>query len=439
MAKYFIKTFGCQMNISDSERIGALLEKLDFKPASTINEAGLIVVNMCSVRQSAVDRVYGLLPKIQLLKQKHQKIKTILTGCILEKDKRKFAQSFDYILGKQALFTWLTKKAKGKILKKELSDKKSYLNIIPKHLSSAIAFVPISVGCNNFCSYCVVPYTRGKLVCRSHRKIIEEVRTFVKKGAKEIWLLGENVNDYYSKSKIKSQKSKIINFAKLLKTINKIKGNFWICFTSPNPADFSDELIKAIAQSEKVTSYLNLPLQSGDNEILKKMNRKYTMEEYLNLVKRIRSAFRKYRKGLEKEISLSTDIIVGFPGETKKQFENTKRIMQEIKFDMAYIAKFSPRPGTAAFLMENNVSEKEKKRREKTLTNILRKTAKGRNKKFLGKTIDVLVCSAKNGFLLGKSRHNKTVKFKGRANLIGNFVKVKITKSFPWGLRGIKT
>lgn len=329
--KYFIITFGCQMNKSDSERIATNLENKDYQPASKIEEADLVVVNMCSVRQSAVDRVYGLLPKFDKLKAK-----TVLTGCILKEDRRKFRKQFDSI--------W---------------NMKDYFNIQPKCQTNSRAFVPISNGCNNFCTYCVVPFTRGSLVCRDHQEILKEVKNLTDRGFKEIWLLGQNVNDYTSPT------DSLINFPKLLKRIDDISGNFWIRFISSHPKNFSDELIDAIAQSKKVAKYINLPVQSGDNKILKKMNRPYTVEQYKNLVKKIREKI--------PQINLSTDVIVGFPGETKKQFENTVKLFKEIKFNIAYIAKYSPRPGTAAFQMKDNIPLEEKRRREKILRDILKK------------------------------------------------------------------
>jgi len=340
---YHIITFGCQMNKSDSERIATVLENIGYKLAPKENEADLIVVNMCSVRQSAVDRVYGLLPKFKKLKNSclrqgfggQAKLKTILTGCILKEDKPKFAKGFDQIL-----------------------KFKDLLNYQPKYQYKPIAFIPISNGCNFNCAYCVIPLTRGRLVCRDHNEILTEAKEVIKKGLKEIWLLGQNVNDYNSPT------DHSINFPKLLKMVNDIPGNFQIRFTSPNPKNFSDELIEVMAESEKVDKYLNLPVQSGDNQILKKMNRPYTVEEYKNLVKKIRKKI--------PEINLSTDVIVGFPGETKKQFENTVKLFKEIKFSIAYIAKYSLRPGTAASKMVDDVPRKEKKKREKVLRKLLK-------------------------------------------------------------------
>ena len=436
------------MNKSDTERIAAVLEKMEYQKTSNENEADLILVNMCSVRQSAVDRVYGLSKKIKKLKTKNNKLKTILTGCISNLDLKKFQNFFDYILSIKALSKWpeFLKKEKFYYYPNPRDEKFSkefegcYFKVKPKYSKNFSVFIPISTGCNNFCSFCIVPFVRGPLICRCHEEILDEVKSAIENGAKEIWLLGQNVNRYRSNSKFKIQNSKIIDFAELLRRVNQIEGNFWIRFTSPHPKDFSDELIETMAKCEKVTPYLNLPVQSGDDEILKRMNRPYTVKQYKNLINKIRSAFKKYRKGLEKEIAISTDIIVGFPGETEKQFENTLKLFKEIKFDMAYIAQFSPRPGTAAAKLKGDVTEKEKERRWKILTDILKKTALKKNKKFIGKEIEVIVDKQETGnrkqVYFGKSRHYKTVKFEGKKNLIGNIAKVKITNALPWGLKG---
>ena len=365
--KYFIVTYGCQMNKSDSERIATILEGKGYKKSSKINEADLIVVNMCSVRQSAVDRVYGLIPKFEKLREKNPKLKTTLTGCILKEDKKKFAKNFDLILDVKYLSNW------PNILVPNSHDRanygyRSYLTIEPKYQNNFSAFIPISNGCNNACVYCVVPFTRGPLVCRDQREILKEVKNSVQKGlnpirnaisdgAREIWLLGQNVNDYQSPTDTS------INFAKLLKMVNDIPGDFKFFFVSPHPKNFSDELIDTLAKCKKFGKYFNLPVQSGDDKILKRMNRNYTVKEYKNLVKKIRKKI--------PEIKLSTDVIVGFPGETEKQFQNTVKLFKEIKFNWAYIAKYSPRPGTAAFKLKDNIPLEEKKRREKILRELL--------------------------------------------------------------------
>jgi len=390
------------MNHSDSERISSSLEKQGYKPASKIDEAGLIVVNMCSIRQSAVDRVYGLAFNLKKLKPG---VKTILTGCILNKDKNKFLKNFNFVLDI------------NDFLKTE-----NYLRIRPKYSNNFSALVPISDGCNNFCSYCVVPFTRGPLVCRDHEEILKEIENIIKKGFKEIWLLGQNVNDYVSPSDAN------INFAKLLKLTDDLSENIWIRFTSPHPQYFSNELIEVIARSKNITPYLNLPVQSGDDKILKKMKRPYSVSDYKRLVKKIRNKI--------PSIVLSTDVIVGFPGETKQEFQNTVKLFEEIKFDMAYISKYSPRSGTSAEKMQDNVSQEEKDKRREILTEILRKTALASNKKYIGKVIDVLIMKYKEGVLMGKSRDYKTVKFQGTENQIGKLVKVEIIDALSWGLKG---
>jgi tRNA-2-methylthio-N6-dimethylallyladenosine synthase len=330
--KYHIITYGCQMNKADSERIAFRLEKQKNKIAQNINEANLIVVNMCSIRQPAVDRIYGLIQKFKKIK-KRKKIKTILTGCVLKNDLKKLKEGFDEFWEQNRNFTCL-----------------------PKYNSKKIAYIPISSGCNNFCSYCVVPYVRGPLVCRNHNQIIKEIKNAVKNEVKEIWLLGQNVNDYGS------PQNKEINFSKLFGLADKIKGNFKIFFMSPHPKNFSDELIKTLANAKHFSRYLNLPVQSGDDNILKKMNRPYTIKKYKDLVKKIRKAI--------PDINLSTDVIVGFPGETKKQFKNTENLFKELNFNIAYINKYSKRSVTSSFKLKDDVSFGEKKRREQILIKI---------------------------------------------------------------------
>jgi len=332
--KYHIITYGCQMNEADSERLSFTLENLGYKKAEKENQADLIVINMCSVRQSAVDRVYGKAKNLKELKKKKPRIKIVLTGCILKRDEKKFKELFD-----------------------EIWDNKNYIDIIPKSNSKSIVYIPISNGCNNFCSYCAVPFTRGRLACRSHKEILKEVRN--NKQAKEIWLLGQNVNDYTS------PQDQSIDFPALLELTSEISGKFQIKFTSPNPKNFSQKLIDVMTSSDRIARYLNLPLQSGDDEILKKMGRSYTVKQYKDLVGRIRRKM--------PDISLSTDIIVGFPGETKKQFTNTLNLFKQVGFDMAYISKYSVRPGTAASHMEDNVPTEEKRRRWNALNDILLK------------------------------------------------------------------
>ncbi|MCP6718087.1 MAG: tRNA (N6-isopentenyl adenosine(37)-C2)-methylthiotransferase MiaB [Patescibacteria group bacterium] len=425
--KYFILTYGCQMNMSDSERIAFLLENQGYQQALNETMADLIVINMCSVRQSAVNRVYGLGEKIKKLKKKNRNLKTILTGCVSKKDHKKFIKIFDLVLNIKSLSQWPKYFEAGflsELWPPLLRQDNQYFKIQPKQISKFSALIPISSGCNNSCAYCVVPFTRGPLTCRSHKEIIKETKSAIKNGAKEIWLLGQNVNDYKSPANSK------INFSKLLEMINNINADFWIRFTSPNPKDFSSEIINAIANLKKVTEYLNLPVQSGDNKILKEMNRSYTIKKYKDLVTKIRKKI--------PNISLSTDAIVGFPTETKSQFQNTLKLFKDVKFDMAYIAKYSPRPRTKANKLKDDISKKEKQIRWEALTKTLEKTSLKKNKKYIGKEVEILVNDYKNGFILGKTRTYKTVKIKNDdKDLIGKIIKVKITSALPWGLKGI--
>ena len=283
-----------------------------------------------------------------------------------------------------------------------------------------------------------MPYSRGREQNRPAEEIISEAKNLIQKGYKEIWLLGQNVNSYRFKLKTKNEKLKtnenIITFIDLLKTINKMSGNFWLRFTSPHPKDFSDDLIRAMAECQNFPHYLNLPVQSGDNEILKKMNRPYTREHYIKLVQRIRKAL--------PDIALSTDVIVGFPGETKKQFQNTVKLFQEIKFDMAYISEYSERTGTlAAKKFKDDIPKKEKTWRKKELTEVLSQTALENNKKLAGEILAVLIDEKKNNRLFGRTTGNKVVELiklsdTRNENLIGQFAKIKIIKTEPWKLKG---
>jgi tRNA-2-methylthio-N6-dimethylallyladenosine synthase len=328
MKKYWIQTYGCQMNESDSEKIAFLLEKAGNRPAKDEASANLIVVNICSVRQSAVDRALAKINKYYKTKE------IILAGCLLPSDR---------------------KKLKNKVAEFWPPDR--YFVCPPEYCSKSVAFLPIMTGCNNFCSYCVVPYTRGKESSKKAEKIIREAKSLIKKDYKEIILLGQNVNSYRDEK---------LNFPKLLKKINDLKGNFRLNFITSHPKDMSDELIEAMAECQKLAKELHLPLQSGDNQILKKMNRHYTAGHYENLIKKIRQKM--------PTIKISTDIIVDFPGETGKQFANTVKLVKALKFNKAYIAKYSPRPVTSAFKLRDNVSPREKKRRWEILEKLINRS-----------------------------------------------------------------
>jgi len=418
--QYFIKTFGCQMNKSDSERIAAILKNMGHRPSSW-QEASWVIINMCSVRQEAVKKVYNLIPNF-----KGKKI--IITGCVLKNDKKKLLKMADCVLPIKDLNNW-PKILEGKIKNKPCSSLR-YLKIKPCYQTFPKAFVPIAFGCNQYCAYCVVPYTRGREVRRNKKEILEEIKWLIRKKYNHITLLGENVNAYPK-------------FVELLQKITAIRGDFTVNFMAANPNHFSERLIGEIAKNPKLEKYLHLPLQSGDDAILKKMRRPYTSQQYLELIYKIKKQI--------PNVKIVTDIIVGFPGETKKAFENTVNVFNKVGFYQAYIAKYSPRPGTAAFTLADDVSLAEKKRRFDVLNQLLKKIAEEKNKKLIGKTETVLVEKCQDGFCFGKTGGNKNVKFEypavngngtspltrgDKRGVIGKFIKIKIEKATAWGLLG---
>lgn len=404
--KYYIATYGCQMNEADSEKIAFILEKAKHQSAPRLQGADLIVVNMCSVRQSAVDRIYGLSQRIKEIKKKKPRIKTILTGCVLKKDRLKMRDKFDQILSISEIEQTFSSKPFST----------HYLSLPAIPSSSFSTYLPIMTGCNNFCSYCVVPYTRGREYSRPAQEIIKEVEKLIEeKKYKEIILLGQNVNSYHD--------SQGKNFPELLEAIAKLPGDFWINFLTSHPKDLSSRLIEIMANYSKICPYLHLALQSGDNDILRSMNRNYTVEKFENIIQQARKQI--------PQLNISTDIIVGFPGETKKQFQNTKKAMERIKFDMAYIAQFSPRPQTQASQMIDDVSLCEKKKRDKILNKILSQTALTNNKKYVGKKIKALVVNKREA----KSLNFKKIKLEKPAPL-GNFIQCQITDAQTWRLIG---
>lgn len=414
------------MNVSDSERFAAFLEKEGYTEAASREEASIIIINTCGVKQVAEDRVYGLVHQIR--KDKYEG-RIVITGCLSQRKafKRRLAKKVDWFLpiGDMFLLPELLKGAEYK--SKYSSDKyrlrsgEKYLKIKPKYGSSYSAHVPIGNGCNNFCSYCIVPYARGREVYRPAKEIIAEVKSLLKNGYKEIVLVAQNVNSY---------KDVDYNFPQLLSELSKLPGKFWLRFYSSHPKDMSDELIKVMASSKKICNHLHLALQSGDDEILKAMNRKYSAKKYESLIKKIRKA--------RPEIAITTDIIVGFPGESKEQFLNTASVFDKIAFDMAYISQYSPRSGTvSAEKMEDDVETSEKKRRFFFLNNELKRIATEKNEKYLGETVEVLVDGInKRNKYYGKTSSSKTVTIDAKLNKIkiGSFVKVLVKKAKPFGL-----
>ncbi|MFH0819164.1 MAG: tRNA (N6-isopentenyl adenosine(37)-C2)-methylthiotransferase MiaB [Patescibacteria group bacterium] len=416
--RYWIWPLGCQMNKSDAMRIEHVLQDLGYKKIDDDKKADLIVVVSCSIRQSGIDRIYGKFRWWQKRQRKGELI-TVLTGCVLDKDIEKFKPKFDLMFNIKDL------KKLPKLLKQtDLRLPSNYLKVEPIYSSKFQAVVPIIIGCNNYCTYCAVPYTRGREWSRSSREIIKECKNLVKKGYKEITLLGENVNSYGK------DKETEIDFPALLEKIAKLDKNIWIRFTSPHPKDFSEKLIQVIAKYPNICKQINLPVQSGNDTVLKRMNRPYTIKQYTNLINKIKNNI--------PDVSLSTDIIVGFPGETSKQFADTAKLMKTIKFNMAFIAQYSIRPGTPAAKMKNQVSREIKIKRNHELEKILDDTALDYNKKYLNKEVKVLVEKYRKVHWLGRTEQNVTVRFKApkTKKLVGEFVDIKIIQVDSFRMEG---
>jgi len=498
---YSITTYGCDMNKSDSERLASALESLGYSLVKKNKVPDLLVFNSCSVRQSAVDRIYGQMGKFTSFKKKNPDFRAAVTGCILPKDRKKLLKRFDFIfnikdLDKLALILKEPKKY-YKLSKEEIasfrvaarkqdfeersdecssfrvaarkqdfkersdecssfrvaarkqdfeersdecssfrvaarkqdfeerSDECSYFKIRPKYHNKFSCLVPISFGCNRFCTYCAVPYTRGLEINRPSKDILNEVKELISEGPKEIILLGQTVSSW------QDPKDKNYVFVDLLKDLEKLPGKFWIRFNSPYVLDFNDKLIDFLAEAQKINNYLNLPIQSGNNQILKKMKREYSAGQYLKVLSSL--------KDRVPDFSFSTDIIVGFCGETEKQFQDSFNVFKKISPSMAYIAKYSTRPGTvAAKIFKDSVPLKIKKQRHAELTRLLRQTSKSNLQKEVGRTLEVLV----NDYLpnkkecLAKTRNFKAIRFKGNKKLLGKFVKVKIVKTREFELEG---
>lgn len=426
---YHIITIGCAMNKADSERIANFLETNNYSEKADWLNVDLIILTTCGIRQAAEDRVYGLVNQIRKV---NKEAAVVVTGCLAKRKDvmRRLVGQVDLFMPINELpnLLELLKNTKPETVLsldqiREISGEK-YLSIIPKYESSYMACVPIGNGCNNFCAYCVVPYARGREVYRDAKEIIREVKSLVKKGYKEIILIAQNVNSY---------KSEEYNFPKLLLELNKIPGHFWLRFSSSHPKDVSEELIFAIGACEKLANHLHLAVQSGDDKILELMNRKYTANHYRNIIAKVRQA----RPG----IAITTDLIVGFPGETKKQFNESVKLFKDLRFEMGYVSEYSPRPGTVSWNMKDNVSREEKKMRNKIITDILRETSLAVNKKLVGEVLEVLVDGfKKSGKFYGKTSSSKNVMFASNLKpeeLIGTFVKIKINKAMTFGLEGM--
>ncbi len=419
--QYHIITFGCQMNRSDSERIATVFEHLNCSAINSVDQADYVVVNACSVRQKGIERIWGLIEKVRELKSVKKPL-MILTGCLLPGDKRKFKDKVDFVFNIKEL-----NKLEKFLSKRTHYTDENYFNVLPKTSSSFQAFVPIMTGCDNYCSYCAVPYVRGSETSRKIKDVLDEIKILVKKGCKAFELLGQNVNSYSPKDQTSFSKKNPYhhNFAKLLWEVNQIKGLERVHFSSSHPKDMNDQVIHALSLPKQV-NYLHLALQSGDNKILQVMNRKYKVEDFEKIIKKVRK--------IKPDIALGTDIIVGFPGETKKQFENTLKFYKKIKFDISYHAIYSERAGTAAAKLKDNVSREEKKRRWRELQTLMEKITLEKNQKYLGKEISILIDVCKKDYCEGNGLEMKRARIYYGKFRLGDIVKAKVTKAMTWML-----
>ena len=442
--KYTILTMGCQLNENDSEKICGILEKMGYKRTEKQEEANLAIFNTCCVRENAEDKLFGKLGELKRIKEKNGLIIAI-GGCMMQEkhitDKIKSSYPFvDILFGTHTLHKFpedLYKVLEENKKQEDILDidGKIYEGLPIKRESDIKASVTIMNGCNNFCSYCIVPYVRGRERSRAPKDIIKEVEELAKKGYKEITLLGQNVNSYLRVEREKNIKFEeyqgVNSFATLLKAINKIEGIERIRFVSPHPKDFTDDVIEAIAICEKVCKLVHLPLQSGNTKVLKEMNRKYTKEQYLNLVEKMKSKI--------PNLTLSTDIIVGFPGETDEEFEDTLDVVRKVNFEQVYMFIYSRRVGTPGDRMKNQVPEEIKHIRFNKLKQLVESQIQENNQKYVGTIEKVLVeGNSKNNekMLTGRTDSNKVVIFEGDRNLIGNIITLKIVSEHMWYLKG---
>ena len=432
---YSIDTMGCQMNENDSAKYKGILESMGFKKATSDN-ANLILFNTCCVRENAENTLFGRLGYLKKRKLTEKNVYIVVVGCmtqqkhILEKIKSSY-RFVDIVLGTGSMNIFPIKLYNvlfgGKREIEYIEAGNEIEEDVPIIYDDKFkASVSIIYGCNNFCTYCIVPYVRGRERSRKKEDILNDIEKLAKNGYKEIMLLGQNVNSYGNDFKDENY-----HFPDLLKDIEKIDGIEIIRFMSPHPKDFKDDLIEVIKNSKKVARQIHLPLQSGSTKILEKMNRKYTKEEFIKLAMKLKNA--------DPEISLSTDIIVGFPGEAEEDFLETLDVVSKVKFDQIYMFIYSKRTGTVAAKMEDETKSEEKVERLERLKKLYEDTLPSLNEKMVGKTYKVLVeGKSKNNKELytGRTSQNKVVVFQGNDDIIGKIVDVKIISQHLWYLKG---
>ncbi|MCR5601987.1 MAG: tRNA (N6-isopentenyl adenosine(37)-C2)-methylthiotransferase MiaB [Ruminococcus sp.] len=432
--KAYVRSFGCQLNVSDGEKIKGQLKKMGYTFTESEAEADLIILNTCAVRESAEDRVFGIVGSMKKLKEQKPSLIIGIAGCmtaqshVADKIKQSYTQ-VDFVLGTSAINALpklLLEALKGAKFSADITEYDDFSEVAEQVRDSSFkASVPIMFGCNNFCTYCIVPYVRGRERSRRPEDIIAEVRGLVADGYKEIMLLGQNVNSYGN------DLDGEMSFPKLLRELNSIEGDFIIRFMSSHPKDASKELIDTIFECEKVAKHLHLPVQSGSSEVLRRMNRRYTIEKYLEIVD--------YIRGKDPDFSLTTDIIVGFPNETDEEFRETINIVKNVMFDNIYSFIYSRRSGTKAAEMPDSTSDEVKSRRMRELLDVQREVSSEHYKRFIGRTMRVLVddtAKKRDGWLTGKSSEFIIVEFEGDKSLIGRFVNIKVTDAMNWAVVG---
>ena len=442
--KYHILTMGCQLNENDSEKLCGMLENMGYTRTDDFKKADLNLFNTCCVRENAEDKLFGKLGELKRLKEE-KGIIIAIGGCMMQEkhitDKIKESYPFvDILFGTHTLHRFPEDLYKALIEKKKQEDiididGEIYEGLPIKRESNIKASVTIMNGCNNFCTYCIVPYVRGRERSRKPKEIIKEVKELAKQGYKEITLLGQNVNSYLRVEKEKGidfeEYEGVNSFATLLKAINKIEGIERIRFVSPHPKDFTDDVIEAIHDCDKVCKLIHLPLQAGNTKVLKEMNRKYTKEQYLKLVEKMKAKI--------PNLTLSTDIIVGFPGETDEEFEDTLEVVKEVRFEQVYMFIYSRRVGTPGDKMKNQIPEEIKHKRFDRLKALVESQIEENNQKYVGTVQKVLVEGlSKNNenMLTGRTDSNKVVVFEGTKDLIGKLINLNIVSEHMWYLKG---
>ena len=430
--KYYIKTYGCQMNVHDSEEIKSLIENLGYTETDNYEESDLIILNTCAIRENAHNKAEGMLGRIKHLKETKENIIVIFCGCMAQEEKLvnkiKDYKWLDIICGTHnyhKIPEYLNKYIKeNEKIREVYSIEGNVIENIPvKRDSKYTAWVNIQYGCDKFCTYCIVPYTRGKQRSRLPKDIIEEVQELYNNGYQEVTLLGQNVNAYGK------DLNQDYDFADLLGEVSQT-GIPRIRFVTSHPWDFTDKMIETISNCENIMPYIHLPLQSGSNRILKLMGRKYTTEEYLELVAKI-------RKNIP-NVSITTDIIVGFPGETDEDFNQTLEMVEKVKYDLAYTFIYSKREGTPAAIMDDPITMETKKQRLSKLNSLINKYAKESNEKMLNTVADVLIISPseKANKFMGYTDNMKLVNVSCPEEYLGKIIKVKITGAKTWSLDG---